>query len=324
MGEALAGRQLGKKAMLIGIIAHSLPDIDFISSLWLNTADHLLAHRGLTHSIFFVLLVSPVLAILAKQKFKKESLSYGKWLTIFVVPMALHILLDAFNNYGVGWFEPFSSQRISFNIIYVADPFFSILPGIATAMLIIIKQGKKTRQFWWKAGLSFSFLYLFYCSINKININSKVEKLLDSQSISAKRFITTPAPLQNWLWFVAAQTDSGYYTGYVSVFDSKQNTPLYYFPQNKSLLNSVTNKEEAEKLIQFSQGYYTLEKHADTILFNDLRFGQVTGWYDPKQRFAFYFYLQPEMDNTLAVQRGRFANWNRKTFRSFIQRIKGN
>jgi inner membrane protein len=123
---------------------------------------------------------------------------------------------------------------------------------------------------------------------------------------------------------VAAQTDSGYYTGYVSVFDSKQNTSLYYFSQNKSLLNSVTNKEEAEKLIKFSQGYYTLEKHADTILFNDLRFGQVTGWYDPKQRFAFYFYLQPKMDNTLAVQRGRFANWNRKTFRSFIQRIKGN
>ena len=28
--------------------------------------------------------------------------------------------IDAFNNYGVGWFEPFSHERISFNAIYVA------------------------------------------------------------------------------------------------------------------------------------------------------------------------------------------------------------
>jgi membrane-bound metal-dependent hydrolase YbcI (DUF457 family) len=40
-----------------------------------------------------------------------------------------HIFIDAFNNYGVGWFEPFNHRQISFNAIYVTDPFLSIWPG---------------------------------------------------------------------------------------------------------------------------------------------------------------------------------------------------
>ncbi|MBK8311796.1 MAG: hypothetical protein IPL04_13745 [Chitinophagaceae bacterium] len=86
----------------------------------------------------------------------------------------------------------------------------------------------------------------------------------------------------------------------------------------------LPDNSEAEKLIKFSQGYYTVEKSGDTILINDLRFGQVTGWEDPFQRFAFYYYLQPAVDNALVVQRGRFANWNKRTFRSFIRSIKEN
>ena len=80
-------------------------------------------------------------------------------------------------------------------------------------------------------------------------------------------------------------------------------------PINRNLLVDLEERHEVKNLIRFSQRYYTVEQHEDTILFNDLRFGQITGWHDPKQRFAFSYYLRPEkMDNTLVVQRGRFAN----------------
>lgn len=324
MGEAFAGRQLGRKAMLAGVIAHSLPDIDFAAALWLSTADNLHAHRGFTHSILYVFLISPVLAVVARFFLKHAEISFARWVFFFLIISALHIFLDAFNNYGVGWFEPFRSYRISFDTIYVADPFFSIVPGIALVMLLFIKHGQKARRFWWKVGLYSCLIYLSYTVINKIIINNRVTRVLANQQIVAKRVFTTPAPLQNWLWFVAAEMDSGFYTGYVSVFDKKLTNELIYSPKNDSILNLLPNREEANKIIKFSQGYYTVEKHADTILLNDLRFGQITGWHDPRQRFAFYYYLQPEMDNTLVVQRGRFANWNKETFQSFINRIKGN
>jgi len=324
MGEAFAGRTVGKRAMLWGILAQSIPDVDFLASFWMNTADNLLAHRGFTHSILFALIISPLMALIAEKLHRPHNISFRRWLAFLSSLVLVHIFLDAFNNYGVGWFEPFSHYRVAFNVIYVADPFFSVFPGIALVMLLLLRKKTATRKFWWRFGLGCCFAYLGYCSINKLYINHKAKQVFAQQQILYNNFLTTPAPLQNWLWFVAAATDSGYYTGYVSVFDDPKKVQLYFFPQHKQLLSVVKNKAEAAKLIRFSQQFYTFEKRGDSIVFNDLRFGQVIGWHDPKEGFAFYYYLQPKTDNTLVVQRGRFAKWNTASFRSFLQRIKGN
>ena len=78
------------------------------------------------------------------------------------------------------------------------------------------------------------------------------------------------------------------------------------------------------KLKRFSQGFYTVEKYNDTLVFNDLRFGQMKGWENPKGKFVFHYFLHKEYDNTLVVQRGRFVGWNQKTFESLYERMKGN
>ena len=61
VGEAFFERGFGKKAMLWGALAQSVPDIDFVASFWMPTAENLLAHRGFTHSLLFAALVIPVL-----------------------------------------------------------------------------------------------------------------------------------------------------------------------------------------------------------------------------------------------------------------------
>ncbi|HEY0732729.1 MAG TPA: metal-dependent hydrolase, partial [Chitinophagaceae bacterium] len=66
------------------------------------------------------------------------------------------------------------------------------------------------------------------------------------------------------------------------------------------------------------------EQWNDTLVFNDLRFGQIVGWHDPRERFAFHYYLgHDEEDNRLVVQRGRFARWNEESLSSLIRKIKG-
>lgn len=323
MGEAFAGHKVGKKAMLWGALAQSIPDIDFIAATWLNTSENLLAHRGFTHSILFGIATALLMAFFAEKWHRPHNISFRRWLTFFTAVILTHIFLDAFNNYGVGWFEPFSHYRISFNVVYVADPFFSIMPGIALFMLLVLRSFSKKRKFWWRLGLGFCFLYLGYCVANKIVINNDVKKLLHKQDIPYNRYLTTPAPLQSWLWFVAAGTDSGYYIGYRSVFDKSKNLSLQYFPRNAVLLNRTKDYRQVQQLIRFSQGYYTVEQRKDTLVFNDLRFGQVIGWVNPREEFAFHYYVEPDIDNTLVVQRGRFAKWDRHAFNIFWHRIKG-
>ncbi|MCP2937538.1 hypothetical protein NK983_33070, partial [Salmonella enterica subsp. enterica serovar Typhimurium] len=67
-----------------------------------------------------------------------------------------------------------------------------------------------------------------------------------------------------------------------------------------------------------------VEKWNDTLVFNDLRFGQIIGWENKRGRFVFHYYLQHPEDNELVVQQGRFAGWNRQTFFSMLRRIRGN
>ena len=325
MGEAFLDRKLRKKAMLWGALAQSVPDVDFIASFWMNTSNNLLAHRGFTHSFLFVAVITVFFSLMAERWHRPHNISLRKWLIFFGAVIFIHVFIDAFNNYGVGWFEPFSHKRISFNTIYVADPFFSMWPGIALLMLIILKHSSmKQRRKWSLVGLGFSSLYLLYCIFNKSMINRDVKEILKEQNIQYTRYFTTPTALQNWLWYVVAGNDSGYHIGYRSVFDNKNQIDFEYFPRSDALLDSVEDTEELQKLKRFSQEFYTVEKWNDTLVFNDLRFGQITGWQNPRNKFVFHYFLKDRADNKLVVQRGRFSGWNKESFNSLLNRIKGN
>lgn len=325
MGEAFAGKQLGRKAMLWGALAQSIPDIDFIASFWMDTSSNLLAHRGFTHSFLFSIISGFILALLAERWHRPHNISLFRWSLFFITLIFIHVFIDAFNNYGVGWFEPFSHKRITFNAIYVADPFFSIWPGIALLALLYFKNGaEQKRKTWWRYGLGLSALYLTYCLINKAVIDRDVRRALDKQKISYTRYFTTPAPLQNWLWYVVAGDDKGYYVGFRSLFDTSKSIEFQYFQRNDSLLRPIQHHADLHKLIRFSQEFYTVEYHGDGLIFNDLRFGQIVGWQNPKGKFVFHYYLDHPEDNELVIQRGRFEGWNAQTAKALIERIKGN
>ncbi|MBI1782855.1 MAG: metal-dependent hydrolase [Sphingobacteriales bacterium] len=324
MGEAFAGKTLGKKAMLWGALAQSIPDIDFISSFWMDTSSGLLAHRGFTHSLLFCAIITPIFALLAEKWHRPHDIRLGRWLLFFGGVIFTHIFIDAFNNYGVGWFEPFSHERISFNSIYVADPFLSVWPGVALIALLYLNRYSPKRKQWWRFGLIIPAFYLGYCLANKFFIDKEVRSVLKDQQISYTRYFTTPAPLQNWLWYVVAGNDTGYYVGFRSLFDKEKKISFEYFPRNDSLLRSVSNHEDLQKLIRFSQQFYTIEYYSDTLVFNDLRFGQIIGWKEPREKFVFHYYLQHPDDNKLVVQRGRFAKWDWEVVQALWRRMKGN
>jgi len=324
VGEAIAGKQLGKKALLVGAFANTIPDFDFLSNLWLDTDDSLLAHRGFTHSFLFVTITTILMAFLFQRWYKKRNVSLNFWLWFFGIELFLHIFIDAFNAYGTGWFEPFSHYRVSFHTIFVADPFYSTWLLIAMFALALVKKDSVTRRSWARFGLGISTLYFMYCIVNKIKTDIDTNDILQRQHVAYKTYFTTPTPLNNWLWYIVAGNDSGFYIGYHSVFDSKKQIDLYYVPKNNLLLSPFFHREDVKHLVRFSKGFYTIENWNDTLVFNDLRFGQMVGWYDPKEKFVFHYFLQNKKDNRFVVQRGRFAKWDAAVIWSLIKRIEGN
>lgn len=324
IGEAVAGKKLGKRAMLVGAVAQSVPDVDFVSTFWLHDAGDIIGHRGFTHSIVFAILAISLLSWLASILFRRRGLTWKEWVMVIGINMATHLFIDAFNAYGIGWLEPFSHKRFSFHILFVADPFFSIWPFIGFIGLLLFRNSYKKRKWWWRMGIGLSVIYLISACINKVIVVSDVKKSLVSQGIATDNYIVTPTPFNSWLWFVAAKDKAGYYISYRSVFDSKPDMAFTYFPQNDSLQKAVRNQKELGNMIRFANHFYTLERKTDTIQINVLRFGQIVGWYDPKESFTFYYYFDHPGSNEVVAQRGRFKRWNRETILSLWRRIKGN
>jgi inner membrane protein len=323
VGEAFFERGFGKKAMWWGALAQSIPDIDFISVLWMSTPDALLAHRGFTHSLLFGTMIAPVFSLVANQVHKPRNIRFTKWLLFFFVEIFLHLLVDGTNNYGIGWLEPFSHQRFSFNVLFVADPFFT-LPLFVFFLLLLLKDAyHPLRELYWQLALAIPSLYLSYCVVNKGIVNNVINKNYIHQYSNGSDYFTTPAPFQNYLWYVVIPVDSGFRIGFVSVFDKKNTSIFHFYRKNEKLLDQITDHESLQRLIRFSGGYYTVERWHDTLVFNDLRFGQVLGWRYPQNHFVFHYYLTHSEENGLVVQRGRWQGWSRNELYWYAKRICG-
>ncbi len=323
IGEAFAGKSIGKKAMLYGAAMQSLPDIDVIASFWLSPSENLLAHRSITHSFLFAILSTITLSILLNRWYRSKEIPLTKWVIFLGLEILVHFSLDASNTYGIGLLEPFSNERFAFNIIFVADPLFTIWSIIAVIALLVLRLDNPKRKYWVAMALILSITYYLVVLNNKRMIDNNVKENLAQQKIEYKRYFEAPTALNSLLWNVVIETDKGYQVGYRSVFDYSPKIEFNYIPKDRSLLNPVDEFIGVDDLIRFSKGYYTVDKVDDKIVFNDLRFGQIRGWDDPKSPFIFRFYLQKPEDNILVVQRGRFSGWDKEGVQSLLRRISG-
>jgi inner membrane protein len=326
IGEAMLGKKIGKKALLWGALANSLPDIDVVANFFTNPVDALIIHRGITHSFFFGLIISLLLAFIFYKTHLKYALTYKDCLWFFFIAITAHDVIDVFTAYGTGLFEPFSHIRCSTNSIFVADPIYTLPLLISTVILLILKKSSPKRNLVNKTGIIISSAYLLFTFVNKMNVDKIVRQSLMSENITYSDYMTTPAPLNNILWYVMVNADSGYFTGYYSIFDTDKKIALRYVPKNEKLLNNFPDDPVIEKLKFFSEGYYSVnKKDADEIYFNDLRFGQAAGWAKTDSRFVFSYRLKNVAgDYVVPFRRTHLdVSWG-EAFKSLWRRIKGN
>jgi inner membrane protein len=323
LGDLIAGKKLGKKAMLFGAIANNLPDIDVIVNLWAGETETLLIHRGITHSILVNLILTFVFAYFSNRYYKRFQLGINKWLILWGSGLFLHIFIDAFTVYGTGWFEPFSKYRVSFNTIFILDPIFTLPVLIGAIALLLLEKKSPRRLKWAKISLVTSLVYLFAITINKLRVNTMIEKSISIQHIEANDYMSTPTPLNNFLWYIMIKEDTTFKIGYYSIFDKSKTIDYQTVRQNDYLLSYGCQPEDVDNLRRFSQNYYTAHIENDTIVFSDMRFGQTGGWYNSKAAFVFNFKMAQNCSNKTALQKGRFEAFNSETTIQLFKRMKG-
>ncbi len=142
IAQGFYAKKLGSKSKWIGAAMGMLPDVDV-----LFTSDPIKAmylHRGYTHSIPVTILMGIVFGWLLWRLYnsQKEDLR-STWISMSIVVLVTHPLLDWFTSYGTQLLLPFTNKRFALDAVAVID-FFYTVPLI---LVLIIGRIYKHGQF---------------------------------------------------------------------------------------------------------------------------------------------------------------------------------
>jgi inner membrane protein len=107
IGEILLGKKIGNKAIVIGAIANTIPDLDVFIIPFASTPEMAMHfHRGYTHAFFTHPFMAIPFAYLCYRIFKKQ-ITFLTWFLFFLVGFVIHVLLDGGTTYGTQMLLPF-------------------------------------------------------------------------------------------------------------------------------------------------------------------------------------------------------------------------
>lgn len=322
VGEVVAGKKIGNKALLWGAIAGTIPDLDFLTGNFLSIVQQVEFHRSISHSILFCVLSSPLLAWILTKLYRRETTTFLDWTSLFFWCFLTHALLDCCTTWGTQLFFPFE-YRVALKSIFVVDPLYTI-PFIVFLIwcMFLSKENKKRRRLnYWGLGISSVYLVLTIC--NKLYITQVFEKSFHNQIGTFKNIQTRPAPLNNILWAANIEVDTGYYLGHYSHFDKNKEIDFLYVPKNHHLLNELPKSKELETLKRVSEGFFTIEKEEQNYIFNDLRFGVLGIENEQTKHFVFSYDLKINKSTLTVSERKKNMREGGKLMKKVWTRMLG-
>lgn len=319
VGEAVLGKKIGNKAMVLGAIAGTIPDLDVLSSHFTDTVNALEIHRGFTHSIFFSVVFGLLLAWLLSRWDKRASLK--EWFWFWFLCFVTHPMLDAHTTWGTQLFWPLD-LRLAFKNIFVIDPLYT-LPFLTFLILAMLqKRGSIKRRKLNNLGLIVSSCYMVLTIVLKGITYFKFKDALETQNIAYSEMQTKPSPFNTILWTANIETEEAFLIGDYSFFDTK---PIQFFPhpKNHEALGDLADEDKVKQLIKITQGWYTVSEKNDGIYLNDLRFGMMS--VDQSVgKFAFSFRLDKVDDEVIVTEEPKDRSEAKRLLSDLWKRIQGN
>jgi len=272
VGEATAGRQVGRRAMLWGAVAGTIPDLDVFVPLGDAVGDFTY-HRSFSHSLFVLAALTPLIVWLIL-KFHPGTAEHRKrWFALVYITFATHVLLDSFTVYGTQIFWPLLTVPMTWSTIFIIDPLYTVplLLGVCTALVV-------SRRYSWghtanTLGLALSTAYLAWTLGAKLHVEHVARTALEQQRIAASDVLTTPAPFNSLLWRIVVIDDRDYYEGYYSVFDAGHDIRFERYPRSPELVEALHDHWPVQRLQWFTKNFYAASLLDNAIVITDLRMG---------------------------------------------------
>lgn len=197
----------------LGFLSGMAADLDVLIR---SSADPLLFleyHRHFTHSLAFIP-VGGLLCALAIQYVlgRRWQLTFLQTFVYCTLGYGTHALLDASTSYGTTLLWPFSDDRLSWSIVPIIDPLFTV-PLVTLCVLAALRQ---TRAFAWAAMLWVA-VYLSMGAVQHNAALSMAKQVAASRGHSPIRFEVKPSFANILLWKTVYETSEHFHVDAVRV-----------------------------------------------------------------------------------------------------------
>ncbi len=275
VGEAVAGRSIGRKALLAGAVAGAIPDIDVTWGYFLSDVARFTDHRGWTHSLLFAPLSASLLAWLFSRPKPCFVAPFATCFYLFFWCFVTHIGLDLCTTYGTRIFLPLSDEPYALSSIFVVDPLYTVPLLLTVGVLLATKNSVRKNFYIAMAGLLLSNAYLGTSLLLKDHATKVFQNLFASHCPEVKHYLVQSGELTTLMWRVIGMTATGYAVGRYSLLKGHKAITLKFFPYHELrpwVQGESLRLPELEKLLRFSKGFYKLESQGQELYLIDLRF----------------------------------------------------
>jgi inner membrane protein len=281
VGEAAAGRQVGRRALLWGAVAGTIPDLDVFIHFGDAVRDFTY-HRGASHSLFVLLALTPLLVWLIMKLHPDTAGQRRRWFVMIYLVFATHVLLDSFTVYGTQIFWPFVTTPMSWSTIFIIDPLYTVPLLLGSIAALVAGRHYSWGHLANSIGLALSTGYLAWTLGAKLHVDRVARNALQQQNIIATDVLTTPSPFNSLLWRILAVDDRHYYEGYYSVFDGNTSISFEQHSRQLALVEPLRERWPVQRLQWFTRNFYAAALSGNDILITDLRMGM-----EPEYAFRF-------------------------------------
>lgn len=310
MGEAVLGKRLGNRALAWGAFFGIAPDLDVVLNPLLDTAGDLWWHRGPSHSLIVMVLMSLALARPLVHLWKREKVTRARAGTFVFLVWSTHVLIDCFNAYGTSVLWPFAERRVSFNQMFVIDPLYTLPLLVCLVWLAFLRKpkqrAKRVRLLAW--GLGISSGYVLVALGLKFRVSAGFEADLAARGVAYERRMEAPTPFNTLLWRAVVDRGDELWVGYRTVFEDKSKPVRWtIYPRGAGEAAVHADEREVRRVMGFSDGYWIARRHKRGLWMADLRFGELReenaqreGTVDHHMVFAWNFEPEATVDRLIA------------------------
>jgi inner membrane protein len=272
IAAAIAPAQRRRAAMLVGAIAGSLPDVDNLVLMFAEPVARFVEHRGPTHSLVLLPLYAIACWWLLRFVYAASREAPLRWLLVCLLTLLSHVLLDAATVYGTRLFWPIDRTPVMGASLFIVDPLLT-LPLVVGCVLAFFMRAKPQATAWVTLLLALSATYVGWSLVAKQHIESTVRAHFAQRTTASIDLLTVPTPFNTLVWRVLVSSKEGYYEGYYSFLRGGNEFRLDHYPGERSVPAAIASSKAFTDLVEFTRGYYRIDRRAGRYVFVDLRMG---------------------------------------------------